>query len=239
MPTVLAIVQASMSSTRLPGKSLADVGGEPMLSLLLRRLQRSRKIDGIVVATSTDRRTTPSKARRARSVARSTVADRDDVLARFVAAADGHTGPLVRITGDCPLLDPAIVDEVIDLFLGTPSASMPATSSQDLSRRPRRGGRLARAPEKASQAGAEDPTRPRARDDVRSGVSLRRFPSARSSQQEDLGDLRWTVDTSEDLDFVRQVVARLGSRRHNAGMNEILAAITTEPSLAGYHGRRG
>jgi len=86
MTGAVAIVQARMSSTRLPGKSMADVGGEPMLALLLRRLERSVETERIVVATSTDSVDDPIE-----DAARAVGCDvyrgsRDDVLARFVGA---------------------------------------------------------------------------------------------------------------------------------------------------------
>jgi spore coat polysaccharide biosynthesis protein SpsF len=238
MPTVLAIVQARMSSTRLPGKSLADVGGEPMLSLLLRRVQRSRKIDGLVIATSTDPSDDAIEGTTRALGCRVYRGDRDDVLGRFVGAANGHVGPIVRITADCPLLDPTIADQVVDLFLAEPDCDYasniePRTYPDGLD------------VEVVSHellehiAGSVDD--PSDREHVTRAIRRRldRFRSTSLVQQDDLGALRWTVDTSDDLDFVRQVVARLGSRRYEADMNAILAAIRADPSLAGYHGRRG
>lgn len=238
MPTVLAIVQVRMSSTRLPGKSLADVGGEPMLSLLLRRLQRSRKIDDLVIATSTDPSDDAIEGTTQALGCRVYRGDRDDVLGRFVGAADGHTGPIVRITADCPLLDPTIADQVIDLFLGKPACDYasniePRTYPDGLDVE------IVSHELLENIAGSVDDTSDR--EHVTSAIrrDLTRFRSTSLVQEEDLGDLRWTVDTSDDLDFVRQVVTRLGSRRYEAEMNEILAAIKDAPSLAGYHGRRG
>ena len=66
-----------------------------------------------------------------------------------------------------------------------------------------------------------------------------RFHSAALVASEDLGELRWTVDDPEDLEFIRAVVRRLNGRRHVAGLAEILAAVRHEPSLAAFHGRRG
>src|SRR5215204_793160 len=86
----LAIVQARMSSTRFPGKSVAEVGGEPMLALLVRRLQRARELDRIVVATSVD----PADDRVQEVAAQVGVhvhrGSLEDVLSRFVGAAKGH-----------------------------------------------------------------------------------------------------------------------------------------------------
>jgi spore coat polysaccharide biosynthesis protein SpsF len=234
----MAIVQARMSSTRLPGKSLADVGGEPLLSLLLRRLQSSRKLDCVVIATSIDPSDDPIEATAGTMGCRVYRGDRDDVLSRFVAAADGHTGPIVRITADCPLLDPTIADEVIDLFLAGPECDYasniePRTYPDGLDVEVVSRELLDRI------AGSVDD--PSDREHVTSAIrrDLEHVRSVSLVQEKDLGDLRWTVDTSHDLVFVRQVVDRLGRRRYEAGMNEILDAINDAPSLAGYRGRRG
>ncbi len=112
----LAVIQARMSSTRLPGKVLADVGGETMLALLLRRLEAPPSVARIVVATSDDESDDPvaEPARGAvRDVHRGSLTD---VLARFVGAAEGHGGPIIRITADCPLTDPAVVEAVLERF---------------------------------------------------------------------------------------------------------------------------
>jgi spore coat polysaccharide biosynthesis protein SpsF len=238
MAKVLAVVQARMSSTRLPGKSLADVGGEPMLSLLLQRLQRSRKIDGLVIATSIDRSDDAIEATVQELGRRVYRGDRDDVLARFVGAANGHRGPVVRITADCPLIDPSIADEVIDLFLNSSDCDYasniePRTYPDGLD--------VEVVSHELLERIAASVDEPSDREHVTSAIrrDVERLRSASLVLEENLGDLRWTVDTSDDLGFVRQVVARLERRRYAAGMTEILAAIRAEPSLACYHGRRG
>jgi spore coat polysaccharide biosynthesis protein SpsF (cytidylyltransferase family) len=227
-----------MSSTRLPGKSLADVRGEPMLTLLLRRLQRARELERIVVATTTDAVDDPIEP-----VARDSGADvhrgpRDDVLARFAGAARGHSGAVVRVTGDCPLIDPSVVDDVVRLYRETIDCAYasnvePRTFPDGLDVE-------VLSSELLEQLAAEIED-PHDREHVTSAVrrDLRRFASASVVCEEPLGDLRWTVDTAEDLEFLREVVARLGGDRHTAPMREILEAVRREPSLADFHGRRG
>lgn len=113
----VAVVQARMSSQRLPGKVLADLAGRPALSLLVDRLSRAESLDQIVVATSTD----PSDDTLAQwcesngvGVARGSLTD---VLARFrIAAEKSNAAATVRITADCPLIDPDIVDGLVALF---------------------------------------------------------------------------------------------------------------------------
>jgi spore coat polysaccharide biosynthesis protein SpsF (cytidylyltransferase family) len=228
-----------MSSTRLPGKSVEDVGGEPMLALLLRRLARARELERILVATSTEPGDDPVEEvarKEGFAVYRGAL---DDVLGRFASAAAGHAGPLARVTGDCPLIDAAVVDEVVRLFHRTPGCEYASNIE------PARTYPIGLDTEvisadvlKRIAARSDDPyEREHVTMPIRKDLSS--FRTATLTFEEQLGDLRWTVDTLEDLAFVRKVVARLGARRYVAGLNEILTAVRAEPSLATFHGRRG
>ncbi len=115
---VLAIMQARMSSTRLPGKVLKDVGGMPMLQYELERLSRCTTIDKIVVATSTTSDDDVIE-RLCRKINFSCVrGSLDDVLSRYIESAKKFPGYdiIVRVTGDCPLIDPTVVDKVVTFF---------------------------------------------------------------------------------------------------------------------------
>jgi spore coat polysaccharide biosynthesis protein SpsF len=234
----LAIVQARMSSTRLPGKTLADVDGEPMLALLLRRLGHARRIGAIVVATSTDGVDDPI-ARLARSIGVGVSrGPREDVLSRFLTAIDDRDGPIARITGDCPLIDPHLVDSTIERFLAVPGCAYasnvePRTFPDGLD--------VEVVDAAALRAIAAEPLGARDREHVTSAIRAQpeRFRQAALISAENLGELRWTVDEPEDLEFIRTVVRRLGDRRHEAGLAEILSVVRREPSLAEFHGRRG
>ena len=113
MKTV-AIVQARMGSTRLPEKVMKKICGIPMIELLLRRLSRSQELDQIVVATSVDERNQPL-IEHIRSLGYTCVAGSEqDVLGRYLLAAEAADADvIVRITGDCPLVDPGLVDSAI------------------------------------------------------------------------------------------------------------------------------
>lgn len=234
----LAVVQARMSSTRLPGKVLADVGGEPMLALLVRRLKRTSSVGRIVVATSDDGSDDPvaEAARKAGTdVHRGSLTD---VLARFVGAAGDHDGPIVRITADCPLTDPEVVEAVIEAFRLTPGA----TYASNVEDRTYPDGLDVEvfSPEALALADrlATDPS-----DREHVTTLMRRypdrFPCASVMGPEHFEDLRWTVDDPADLDFIRAVVARLGDARYAATMSDVLDAIRRAPSLARYEGLRG
>ena len=114
---VVALVQARMGSTRLPDKVMKPIGGVPMIELLLARLARSREIDQIVVATSVDTRNRPLVEHVRTLGYACEQGSENDVLDRYVQAAKGHQADVVvRITGDCPLVDPGLVDEAIRRF---------------------------------------------------------------------------------------------------------------------------
>ena len=115
---VVAIIQARMNSTRLPRKVLADVQGRPLLWHVVARTRRAKHVDEVVVATS-DR---PADDELAAYCTAEGVAcfrgSENDVLDRYYRAAQAHGATaVVRITGDCPLIDPAVIDRVIETFL--------------------------------------------------------------------------------------------------------------------------
>src|ERR1019366_7144915 len=114
--TTIAVIQARTGSTRFPSKVLADLNGRPMLSHVVERVARCRSIDRVVVATSTgpsDDAVAELAVRAGASVTRGPL---DDVLRRFVLAAQEHSASVVvRITADCPLVDPRLIDTLVEL----------------------------------------------------------------------------------------------------------------------------
>jgi spore coat polysaccharide biosynthesis protein SpsF (cytidylyltransferase family) len=227
----LAIVQARMSSTRLPGKTLADVEGEPLLGLLLARLGRAATPDRIVVATS-DREDDDAIAAFVAEAAPGVGVARgplDDVLARFALALGDHPGPVVRITADCPLIDPAVVDALVTAFA---AAGPGARYGSNIDPRTFPDGLDAEVFTRAALLdAAAHATGAQAREHVTPFLRAQGVDVAIESGL-DLGAERWTVDTAADLAFVRAVVARLGERRHAAPLAEVLEAVRRPPALA-------
>lgn len=114
--TTVAIIQARMGSTRFPGKVLADLRGRPMLAHIIGRVARAATVHGVVVATTDDPADDPVAALATDCGAQVTRGPVDDVLSRFVLAAHDHAADVVvRITADCPLVDPDVVDGVVRL----------------------------------------------------------------------------------------------------------------------------
>ncbi|MBN2308470.1 MAG: glycosyltransferase family protein [Candidatus Hydrogenedentes bacterium] len=117
MSRVVAIVQARMGSTRLPGKVMADIAGKPMLQHVVERLARAARIDEVVVATSIDPQDEPILDAVGRLGFRGVAGSESDVLDRYYHAAQiAQADVIVRVTSDCPLVEPTIVDKTLDLF---------------------------------------------------------------------------------------------------------------------------
>ena len=117
-----AVIQARAGSTRLPGKVLADLGGRPVLEWVVRAARAATRVDEVIVATSTlagDDAVADLAASLGVPVVRGS---EDDVLSRFVAALDAHPADaVVRLTADCPLLDPTLIDAVAGAWSAAPA----------------------------------------------------------------------------------------------------------------------
>ncbi|GAI11690.1 unnamed protein product, partial [marine sediment metagenome] len=118
MKKVVAIVQARMASTRLPGKVLMNIVGKPMLWHVIERVKRCKKINSIVVATTTKKEDEPIIDLAKECKVKAFKGSDNDVLDRYYQAAKKFSADIIiRITADCPLINPTTIDEMIDLCL--------------------------------------------------------------------------------------------------------------------------
>jgi spore coat polysaccharide biosynthesis protein SpsF len=202
--STLCVVQARTGSTRLPNKVLADLGGRPMLEFMLDRLADLR-VDDLVVATSTLTRD-DVVADIARGAGRSVVrGSESDVLDRFADALAAHPADhVVRLTADCPLIDPVLVEAVVARHLDRgadyTSNVFPRTFPRGLDCEVMTGPALRTAHTDAVDALEREHVTP---------FFYRRperFVLANLRNDAPLGHERWTVDTVDDLAFVREIV---------------------------------
>ena len=115
---VVEIVQARVGSKRLPGKVLKAIEGKPLIEILFHRLSRSRVINTIILATSEDSENDVLATMVEKMGYDVFRGSEDDVLARYYHAAKKYRSDIiVRITGDCPIIDPQVVDGVVDCFI--------------------------------------------------------------------------------------------------------------------------
>ena len=231
-PSVLGVVQARMESTRLPGKVMADIQGRPMIQRVVDRLRRAESVDLVVVATS-DRAADDVLADYCAAHAIECFrGSADDVLDRFHrAAAHYGAGAVARITGDCPLIDPRVVDRVVETFRRTGDQyvtnTLRCTFPDGLDVEVFSADALTQACRDARLPAEREHVTPYLR-------TSGRFSTRNVENEVDLSarDLRWTVDHPEDLEFVRAVYARLESGGQGTfGMVEVLKLLEREPSL--------
>ncbi len=233
MKTV-AIIQARMSSTRLPGKVLLDLAGEPMLVWVVERTRLAKTIDEVVVATTTDPSDDPLEVV---CQARGYLCYRGslyDVLDRYYQSARQLNADIVvRITADCPLIDPGVVDKTVQEFLNT-NADFAAN------RLPLPWGRtypVGLDTEVCSLAGLELAWKEAQLTYQREHVmpffydQPERFRIQHVNHPVDYGALRWTVDTPEDLALVRQICENFRGRMDFSWL-EVLDFYQNHPELA-------
>ena len=228
--TVGAIVQARMGSTRLPGKALLDIAGMSMLARVIDRTRRARTIDRVIVATTTKTQDDPL-VEHARELSVDVYrGDEEDVLDRYYQAARHHKlDVIVRITSDCPLLDPGLSDEVVRPLLD--AASRVDYSANTLRRTFPRGLDVEAVPFATLERVWREATSVHERAHVFPYIYEHpdRFSMMGIADTIDRSDMRWTVDTDEDLIFVREVYRTLGAREFT--WKDVLKVLDAKPEL--------
>lgn len=227
---ILAILQARTSSSRLPGKVLESILGQPMILRQLERIEKARFVDKIVVATSTD----PSDDLLAETLTNAGFTVRrgplGDVFQRFAIVIDEFVPEnIVRLTADCPLTDPEIIDQVIIEHLSSSTEYTNNTTKPtfadglDVEVFTREAFNELRK-EALSDAEIEHVT-------LGFRSTKRSFQTHCLMQEPDLGHLRWTVDVADDLEFVRTIYSRLYNINPDFLQKDILELLSKEPSL--------
>jgi spore coat polysaccharide biosynthesis protein SpsF len=270
MPRTVAIIQARMSSTRLPGKVLLDLGGLPMLAWVVERARQAAVLDEVWVAATTDPADDPIAGLCA---ARGYAWMRGhplDVLDRYYQAAQASRAQvIVRLTADCPLIDPGLIDRTVGCFLGLEAVPGKVQGGEGefpwdfaANRLPPPWGRtypigldvevcsfaaLERAWREAASPHQREHVMPYLYEgspviDSRNGLPLRLPPGAVSAglapafrvllinHSQDYGSLRWTVDTPQDLEMARRLLALFPGRDDFTWL-EALAQFQAHPEL--------
>ena len=224
-----AIVQARMGSKRLPGKVLSMIQGRTMLERVVERARRAERVSRVVVATSE----APEDDAIA-SVCRESAIDvfrgsEHDVLARYLGAAQQFDAdPIVRLTADCPLLDPVVVDAVVARFAAgdvdyaaniNPPTFPDGLDTEVFSRN---------ALEQAAREARLRSEREHVTLYIRNHPEI--FRIANVCHARDLSAMRWTVDEPADLELVRAVYAEFGNP--DFGMEDVLRLLAKQPDLA-------
>jgi len=225
---VVAIVQARMGSTRLPNKVMREICGVPMIELLLRRLSSAKTVDQIMVATSVDEKNTPLELHVEKLGYLCVRGSEEDVLQRYLDAAQAAKADVVvRITGDCPLIDPVLVDQCVSRFIDSevdyldntnpptfPDGLDVAVVSIDV---------LRRAGKKATSQYDREHVMPYIYNsgDFQLGSVLNDI---------DYSSFRWTVDESADFEVVNHIFSHFSPNIHFS-WKDVLDLQRSQPEL--------
>jgi spore coat polysaccharide biosynthesis protein SpsF len=229
----VAIVQARMGSTRLPGKALLDICGEPMLARVIARCRRAKSLNRVVIATTTE----PADdvicdlcAARGWPFYRGS---QDDVLDRYYQAAKEHQAEVVvRITSDCPLIDPGVIDLAVGEFLRL-QPDCDFVSNSVLPRPYPCGLDVEVVSIRVLEQAWREARDPASREHVTLYLyrNAEKFRVAPLLADRDYSGQRWTVDTPEDRKFILKLFAHFG---HDCfGWREILDALEQHPEWMG------
>jgi spore coat polysaccharide biosynthesis protein SpsF len=261
----LAIIQARMASSRLPGKVLLDISGEPMLVRVVDRSRRAETVDEVIVATTSD----PSDALVADLCAQRGYlcyrGSQHDVLDRYYQTANLHKADvIVRVTADCPIIDPDVIDETVNYFSGKLPSSSRATSHESTHPWDFAANRLPPPWNRTFPIGLDtevcsfealklawsDADQPHQREHVMPYLyedspifDSQNLPGSLPPDQKgkfrvllvnhdlDYSAHRWTVDTANDLELLRQIYNRFDPRDDFSWL-EVLDLFEREPELA-------
>lgn len=230
---VVAIIQARMTSTRLPGKVLAELNGRPMLDFMLDRVKRSERIDAIWVATTTNETDAPVVERCDALGVPVFRGDEADVLGRYAgAAADAKADVVVRLTADCPLMDPQLIDAAIDFFYAgdydyvSNAIALSYPDGLDIEVFTRAA--LDEAHVNAFLPFQREHVTPYLRTGIYDDIPTGNFRVGHMRAPADFSHLRWTVDTHDDLSRVRKIAKAM---RPSDGWLDVLSLLTRRPML--------
>ncbi|MEQ9559984.1 MAG: glycosyltransferase family protein [Rhodospirillales bacterium] len=233
VPRIVASIEARMSASRLPGKVLMDVAGEPALERLVRRLEQARTLDAIVLATTVNPADDPIAAWAAERRLPCYRGSEEDVLDRVVNAHRMMASDIVvEICGDAPLLDPRVIDLAVAKFsegeFDVVSTTQCLTWPQGID------AQVFRLDDLASVA--ETQTDPAIREHVSlyfyENPEIYRIHHLTAPASETSPELRLQMDYPEDLTLIRTIYDRLSPKYGDAfGVPEILSLLTAEPRL--------
>lgn len=231
--SIVAILQARITSSRLPGKVLKPILGRPMLALQIERILRAKTIDTLVVATSTESDDDPIATMCEAEGVACARGSLDDVLARYYQAGLSLGKPpthVVRLTGDCPLIDWTVIDRVVKLHLsgGTDYTSniLPPTFPDGLDVEAATWKALTEAYEKAVLPSEREHVMPYLR-------TPERFNIGNLENDKDLSAHRWTVDEPSDYEKIRAIYERLYPDSPTFTTADILAFLDGNERLSG------
>lgn len=226
--TTAAFIQARMGATRLPGKPLLKVLGRPLLSYLIERLKRAKSLDEVIVVTSTSPRDDAIETEALKNGVKCFRGSEENVLERFYQAAQHyHPEVIVRITADCPLIDPAVIDAAVNSFKLGPYDYV----SNALERTYPRGMDVEVFSFKALAESYLNAKENYEKEHVTPYIYRhpQNFVIGHQKQPENHSEWRWTVDTQEDFAVVSKLLASLYPKKPNFTLHDLTTLFLQHP----------
>jgi len=226
---IIAIIQARLGSTRLPGKVLLDLEGRTVLEHVIRRVKSSKLVNDVIVATTINKDDLEIVKLCANLGINVYCGSEDDVLDRYYQTARlFRADHIVRITSDCPLIDHMLIDEVINLHLRKKadytSNTIKETYPDGMDIEVFTFAALKEAWKKANLSSEREHVTP----------FIRKNPAFKQVNLEydrDLSHKRWTLDNPEDYEFIRLIYKNIYTKNHDFGMMKILEFIDKNPDI--------
>jgi spore coat polysaccharide biosynthesis protein SpsF len=228
---VAAIIQARMGSTRLPGKVLKKVLGKTLLEYQIERVKRAKTIDEIIIATTTKERDDQIVQLCQQLSIPYYRGSEEDVLSRYYeAATEFSVDVVVRLTSDCPIIDPNVIDKVVEHYLENKdrydyvSNTLTRTYPRGLDAEVMSYEVLKRAHEEAKELVY--------REHVTAYIYHHpdQFRLCNVSNEKDESKHRWTVDTEEDFELIEKIISKLYPENTYFNMDDVLKLIDENPT---------
>lgn len=227
-----AIIQARMGSTRLPEKVMKNLQGKTVLEHVIERVKQSKLIDDIIIATTTHERDAVIGSEAFRCGVKAFRGSEDDVLSRYYyAAKENNLDVVVRITSDCPLIDPIVLDEIIDYYLKT-KQEIVSNAGSDLSNRTYpRGLDTEVFSFNALENAFNHAEEKYQREHVTPFIYENTDQAFYYKNSVDYSKYRWTLDTDEDFELISEVYEHLYHGTHDFYLSEIVRLFEKMPEL--------
>lgn len=234
MPKTVVIIQARMGSTRLPGKVMLDLCGKTVLAHVIERVKQSKLVDEIVIATTTLKRDNIVAQAAEKCAVKYFRGSEDDVLNRYYyAAKENNADIVVRITSDCPLIDPFVMDDIINFYMNN-DYYMVTNAGADLTQRTYpRGLDTEVFSFNALEEAFHKATERHQREHVTPYIYEHSNKIYYYRNDVDYSNYRWTLDTVDDFTLIKAIYNHLYQGKHNFYLHDILRLLKKHTDLAG------
>lgn len=233
MTKIGCIIQARMGSTRLPGKVMMDLKGETVLHHVIERVKKSELIDEIVIATTVKEKDNIIVEEAKRNDVKYFRGSEEDVLSRYYhSAVEFGLDAIVRITSDCPLVDPFVIDEVVGLYSNNNYFLVTNGGAGENDRTYPRGFDTAIFSFDVLKKAFENANQQYQREHVTPYI-YENYPDKiyRYKNEKDLSDYRLTLDTPEDYELIKKIYEKLYEGKHDFYLDEIIDFLEKNPEL--------